>query len=136
MTTTGSSEPESPPRRDSRLLWALAGLGAGLAGLAVSYAVALALTIRESPVVAVAEAVIRLTPGALAEWAIQTLGHWDKPVLVAVILGMLVVLFAVAGLLCPSRLHLRRPGVRRAGRGRGGGRAEPPGHDRCGTWRR
>ena len=87
-----------PPRGDTRLLWVLAGLGAGLAGLAVSYAVALALTIREAPVVAVAEAVIRLTPGALAEWAIQTLGHWDKPVLVAVILGMLVVLFAVAGL--------------------------------------
>ena len=100
MTTTGSSERESPPRGDSRLLWAVAGLGAGLAGLAVSYAVALALTIRESPVVAVAEAVIRLTPGALAEWAIQTLGHWDKPVLVAVILLLLGVLFAVAGLLC------------------------------------
>ena len=99
MTTTGSGEPESPPRSDARLLWVLAGLGAGLAGLAVSYAVALALTIRESPVVAVAEAVIRLTPGAMAEWAIQTLGHWDKPVLVAVILGMLVVLFSVAGLL-------------------------------------
>src|SRR5687768_13263454 len=99
MTTTGSGVPESPSRRDARLLWVLAGLGAGLAGLAASYAVALALTIRESPVVAVAEAVIRLTPGAMAEWAIQTLGHWDKPVLVAVILGMLVVLFSVAGML-------------------------------------
>ncbi len=89
----------APHPRDSRALWALAGLGAGLAGLAVSYAAALALTVRQSPVVAVAEAVIRLTPGKLAEWAIQTLGHWDKPVLVTTILGLLVVLFLVAGLL-------------------------------------
>jgi DMSO/TMAO reductase YedYZ molybdopterin-dependent catalytic subunit len=86
-------------QRDPRTLWALAGMAAGLAGLAVSYAAALALTVRESPVVAVAEAVIRLTPGPLAEWAIQTLGHWDKPVLVVTILGLLGVLFLAAGLL-------------------------------------
>ena len=85
--------------REPRLLWGLAGLTAGFAGLAVSYAVALALTIRESPVVAVAEAVIRITPGAMAEAAIQAVGHWDKPLLVAVILVLLAVLFVVAGLL-------------------------------------
>ena len=72
---------------------------AGFAGLAVSYAVALALTIRESPVVAVAEAVIRITPGPMAEAAIQAVGHWDKPLLVAVILVLLAVIFVVAGLL-------------------------------------
>ena len=43
--------------------WALAGVLAGLAGLATSYATAMVLTIREAPVVAVAELVIRLTPG-------------------------------------------------------------------------
>jgi DMSO/TMAO reductase YedYZ molybdopterin-dependent catalytic subunit len=86
-------------RAEPRALWGLAGLAAGAAGLAVSYAVALALTIRESPVVAVAEMVIRLTPGALAEAAIQVLGYWDKPVLVTVILVLLGVVFVVAGLL-------------------------------------
>ena len=48
---------------DRRPPWALAGVLAGLAGLATSYAAAMVLTIRESPVVAVAEMVLRLTPG-------------------------------------------------------------------------
>ena len=41
------------------------------------------MTIRESPVVAVAELVIRLTPGPWSSGAIQLLGHRDKPFLVA-----------------------------------------------------
>ena len=53
--------------------WVLAGVLAGLAGLATSYATAMVLAIRESPVVAVAELVIRLTPGPVAEWAISVL---------------------------------------------------------------
>ena len=47
------------------------------------------MTIRESPVVAVAELVIRLTPGPVAERAIRFLGHLDKPVLLLVILIIL-----------------------------------------------
>ena len=77
----------------------LAGVLAGLAGLATSYATAMVLTIRESPVVAVAEQVIRLTPGAAAERAISVLGHYDKPALVAGILVLLLAIFAGAGLL-------------------------------------
>ena len=53
----------------------LAGLVAGFAGLATSYCVAMVMTIRDSPVVAVAELVIRLTPGPVVERAIQILGH-------------------------------------------------------------
>lgn len=83
--------------RTSRGAWSLAGLVAGGAGLATSYFAAMALTIRESPVVAVAELVIRVTPGSLAERAIQVLGHWDKPVLLAVILLLLAAVFAYAG---------------------------------------
>jgi DMSO/TMAO reductase YedYZ molybdopterin-dependent catalytic subunit len=82
-----------------RTPWALAGVLAGLAGLATSYATAMVLTIRESPVVAVAEQVIKLTPGAAAERAISVLGHWDKPALVAGILVLLIACFAGAGLL-------------------------------------
>ncbi len=83
--------------RTFRGAWSLAGLVAGLAGLATSYFVAMAMTVRDSPVVAVAELVIRLTPGAVAERAIAVLGHWDKPVLVLVILLVLAALFAWAG---------------------------------------
>ena len=77
----------------------LAGVLAGLAGLATSYATAMVLTIREAPVVAVAELVIRLTPGPVAERAISVLGTFDKPFLVGVVLLMLLGLFALAGLL-------------------------------------
>jgi DMSO/TMAO reductase YedYZ molybdopterin-dependent catalytic subunit len=77
----------------SRLPWALAGIVTGAAGVATSYAVAMVLTIRESPVVAVAELVIRLTPGALAEQAIDLVGQLDKPLL---ILGTLLVLLALS----------------------------------------
>jgi DMSO/TMAO reductase YedYZ molybdopterin-dependent catalytic subunit len=82
-----------------RLPWAVAGIVAGLAGLATSYATAMVLTIRESPVVAVAEGVIRLTPGAVAERAISVLGHLDKPALVGGIVVLLTGCFAAAGLL-------------------------------------
>ncbi|WP_299922935.1 molybdopterin-dependent oxidoreductase [uncultured Nocardioides sp.] len=82
-----------------RTPWVLAGVVAGLAGLATSYATAMVLTIREAPVVAVAESVIRLTPGPVAERAISVLGHYDKPFLVGVILLLLLGCFALAGLL-------------------------------------
>ena len=77
--------------------WPLAGLVAGGAGLAASYTVANLLAIRDSPVVAVAELVIRVTPGALVEWAIGTLGDQDKPLLVGGIFVLLALVFACAG---------------------------------------
>jgi DMSO/TMAO reductase YedYZ molybdopterin-dependent catalytic subunit len=77
--------------------WPLAGLVAGFAGLATSYLVAMAMSIRESPVVAVAELVILYTPGDVAEGAIGLLGHWDKPALLIGILVILSALFAYAG---------------------------------------
>jgi DMSO/TMAO reductase YedYZ molybdopterin-dependent catalytic subunit len=86
----------------TRAPWVLAGLLAGATGLATSYAVAMALAIRESPVVAVAELVIRLTPGAMAERAIRLVGQADKPLLVAGVLLVLAGSFAVAGLLARS----------------------------------
>jgi DMSO/TMAO reductase YedYZ molybdopterin-dependent catalytic subunit len=64
-------------------------------GLATSYATAMALTIRESPVVAVAELIIRITPGPVAERLIRFVGQLDKPLL---ILGILLFLLAMGGL--------------------------------------
>jgi DMSO/TMAO reductase YedYZ molybdopterin-dependent catalytic subunit len=83
--------------RTSRGAWSLAGLVAGLAGLAASYFVAMVMTIRDAPLVAVAEQVIRATPGVVAERAIRILGHHDKAFLLFVIFVLLAVLFAWAG---------------------------------------
>ncbi|GAA4809754.1 molybdopterin-dependent oxidoreductase [Nocardioides caeni] len=89
--------------RNSRGWWALAGVLAGLAGLAVSYAVASLLNVRESPVVAVAEGVTGLTPGSVVKWAIETFDRDDKKVLVIGMLLILFVLFAVLGQLARRR---------------------------------
>lgn len=83
----------------SRRRWWLAGLIAGASGLATSYLLASLLSIRESPVIAVADAIIRLTPGPVARAAIDLLGHADKPVLVAGILTVTAVAFAALGAL-------------------------------------
>ena len=83
--------------RAFRGAWPLAGLVAGFAGLATSYLVAMAMSIRESPVVAVAELVIAWTPGGVAERAIGLLGFWDKPALLLGILAVLGIAFAYAG---------------------------------------
>lgn len=87
-----------------RLLWALAGLVTGGAGLATSYAAAMVLTVRKSPVVAVAEWVIALTPGVVVHWAIRVLGHLDKAALVVSILSALALAFVGLGLLARLRL--------------------------------
>ncbi len=84
-------------RGTPRGVWWLAGVVAGVSGLATSYFLAMALTIRESPVVAVSELVIRLTPGPVAEGAIRILGAHDKTFLVVVVLLLTTLLFAGAG---------------------------------------
>jgi DMSO/TMAO reductase YedYZ molybdopterin-dependent catalytic subunit len=89
--------------RVPRLSWLLAGLVAGLAGLASSYFLAMVLTVRDSPVVAVSELVIRVTPGVVVEHAIALLPHHDKPVLIATIVVLLLLFFAAAGWLAVRR---------------------------------
>jgi DMSO/TMAO reductase YedYZ molybdopterin-dependent catalytic subunit len=86
--------------------WASAGVLTGLAGLAVSHAVAAALNIRESPVVAATEGIIRATPGSLVEPAIQLLGTWNKPVLLTLVVLGLLAAFVAAGLLAKRSVWL------------------------------
>ncbi len=85
--------------KTSVVSWSIAGVVAGGAGLATSYLVATAMNLRESPVVAVAEFVIRLTPGSATEAAIQAVGTADKPLLLAGIFVVLTALFGWIGLL-------------------------------------
>ncbi|HSE10310.1 MAG TPA: molybdopterin-dependent oxidoreductase [Nocardioidaceae bacterium] len=82
-----------------RSLHALAGLVAGLAGIAVSHAVTMLLTIRATPLLAVAESIIEVTPGPLAEALIQRVGQYDKPFLIAGVTLGLLALSAWAGVL-------------------------------------
>ncbi|MBM9458312.1 molybdopterin-dependent oxidoreductase [Nocardioides sp. zg-536] len=77
--------------------WALAGLLAGVLGLALSYAAAALLHVRESPVVAVAEGIADLAPGPVVTWAIGAFDKADKKILVLGILLFLAVVFVLLG---------------------------------------
>ena len=73
-----------------RLSWGMAGLVAGLAGLAVGHAATRMLGVRLTPLEAVAELVIQHTPGPVAHWVIELVGTKDKPLLILLVtLGML-----------------------------------------------
>jgi DMSO/TMAO reductase YedYZ molybdopterin-dependent catalytic subunit len=87
----------------SRRAAVLAGGVAGLVGLATAEVSAALLRTRLSPVQAVGEAVIELTPGSLAEQAIDAVGQWDKPLLVAGVVVGLIVCSALAGLAARHR---------------------------------
>jgi DMSO/TMAO reductase YedYZ molybdopterin-dependent catalytic subunit len=83
----------------TRAPWALAGLLTGLGGLATSYLTASWLGLRGNPVTDVAQLVIRLTPGAVAEHLIQLVGRHDKPLLVTGVLVVLLLIFGGLGVL-------------------------------------
>ena len=76
---------------------ALAGASAGAIGLATAELAAALLHARVSPVLAVGEAIIELTPGAVAERAISVVGRADKPLLVIGVLCGLLIGSALAG---------------------------------------
>ena len=116
--------------------WALAGLVTGLAGLATAYVTSALLGLRGNPVTDVAELVIRLTPGQVAEQLIQVVGRKDKPLLVTGVLVVVLLLFVVFGLLSRRSPGAGVTGVRRARRGRA--RRQPvavPGARRRGSCR-
>jgi DMSO/TMAO reductase YedYZ molybdopterin-dependent catalytic subunit len=82
-----------------RRLGVLAGVVSAGAGLAASEVSSGLLHQRVSPVVAVAESIIRLTPGAVVEQTISLVGHYDKPLVIAGTLLALCVLSGLAGML-------------------------------------
>ena len=83
-----------------------AGVLAAAAALAVTEGLAALLDLRESPVVSVAQSVIDLTPGPIAEAIIGVVGTRDKPLAVTSVVIAILLLGAVAGRLvgdAPSR---------------------------------
>ena len=89
----------------TRALGALAGLLAAAAALSASEAVAALLGGGvTSPVVAVGNRQIDQTPRQLKEWAIETFGTADKPILIGGVLGTVALLAVTAGV-----LGVRRP---------------------------
>ncbi len=93
-------EPMTPPGATgrgndvSRGTLALAGVVAGVAGIALSQATASALRATTGPVEAVAATVRDLTPGSIAVFLIHLVGHLDKPLLLG---GTGLVVLAVCG---------------------------------------
>jgi DMSO/TMAO reductase YedYZ molybdopterin-dependent catalytic subunit len=76
---------------------ALVGALAAAAAIAVSQLAAAVLNLRESPVLALAQTIVELTPGATAESVISVVGTYDKPLAVVSVLAGIVLLGALLG---------------------------------------
>ena len=83
--------------RHDLALGAGAGLLSAAAGLAAGHVVAALIGPAASPVLAVGSAVIDRTPTPLKQWAVETLGNADKPVLLGSVLAGTLVLAALGG---------------------------------------
>jgi len=90
----------------SRRYAALAGLAAGAFGLGVAEALAVVLGSETSPLVALGDRVVDLTPAWLKDWAVEAFGTRDKLVLIGTMLVVTALLLAVAGLLGARRRWL------------------------------
>ena len=88
-----------------RLLAAACGVLAALAGVAVGTALAAAVG-GPSPVVAVGNTVISLTPGFVKDFAVRTFGESDKAVLLGTVAVLLLGIAAAAGVLGATRRRL------------------------------
>jgi DMSO/TMAO reductase YedYZ molybdopterin-dependent catalytic subunit len=85
---------------------AVTGIVSSAAGLAVSELASGYLHQRVSPVVAVAESIIRLTPGAVIEKVISIVGHNDKPLVIGATLFGLLIASAIVGIVALRSLGL------------------------------
>ena len=96
---------DHPSVRSRRwLAGGLAGLLAGAAAVAVSEALSAVLTGVTSPLLAVGNRAVDATPRPLKEFAIETFGENDKPVLIGGVIATVALLAVVLGV-----LGVRRP---------------------------
>ena len=82
------------------------GVLATLFGVAAAHLVAAFTDPATSPVLAVGSTIIDLTPTRVKEWAVQSFGTRDKPILIGSVFVGVLVLSAVAGALARRRLAL------------------------------
>ncbi|HVL82801.1 MAG TPA: molybdopterin-binding protein, partial [Pseudonocardia sp.] len=108
-TTAAPPAPAAPVRRRiSPGVAALIGLSAVAAALGVGHLVAALIAPPSSPFLAVGDAVIRLSPDWLTEFAKTTFGTADKAVLLGGMAVTIVILAVLAGLASRER---SRPGL-------------------------
>ena len=86
-----------------RLTYAGFGILATLVGMAAGHLVAAIVDPASSPVLAVGSTVIDLTPTPVKEWAVQTFGTADKPILVGTVMLGAALLAAIGGILARRR---------------------------------
>lgn len=87
----------------TRWRYGACGLLAAAAAMAFGHLVAAVTDPASSPVLAVGSTVVDATPTPVKEWAVQTLGTSDKPVLLASVAAATAILAAVTGLLSRTR---------------------------------
>jgi DMSO/TMAO reductase YedYZ molybdopterin-dependent catalytic subunit len=90
----------------TRMTFAGFGILATLVGMAAGHLVAAFVDPASSPVLAIGSTVIDLTPTPVKEWAVQTFGTADKPILVGSVIVGAVALAAIGGLLARRRFTL------------------------------
>src|SRR5215216_2814819 len=101
MTTSPAVEAEpgiAPPADPSTTWWArLAGVVAGLVGVAVADLIAWLIAPTSSVIPAVGELIIRLLPASLVNWGKDVLGTADKPILLIMIFAGVLISCGLAG---------------------------------------
>jgi DMSO/TMAO reductase YedYZ molybdopterin-dependent catalytic subunit len=97
---------DTTARRREQLTYAACGLLAAVAGMAGGHLVAAFVNPSASPVLAVGSTVIDATPTPVKEWAVQTLGTADKPVLLAGVALVTAVAAGAIGLVSRTRPSL------------------------------
>ncbi len=89
---------DTGPRRSGTRWAALAGLVAGIAGLAVAELVAWAIAALGSPLTAAGQWLISVLPAPLVNFGKDTLGTADKPILIALVGVVVLVVAVLAGI--------------------------------------
>ena len=97
MSENSESTERGPAAHGSVVRGALSGLLAGTAAVLVSEGVAALLDGVTSPLLSVGNRAVDAAPRPVKEWAIETFGTHDKPVLIGGVIASVAVLAVVAG---------------------------------------